>query len=248
SWALSLAALARHVAQGAADQPLPTLLPDEAAQLALWEHGPALMPPAPRFDRLFQDLAQAQPEALALITAAGTRTYAEVEAGVGALAAALRRQGLRRGQVVGVLTDRSPTLPTAVLAVWRAGGAYVPLTSDLPGDRLAFIAQDAGAQLILALDGHTPPDPLAALGLPLLRPEEVRDAGTPMDEDLREDVGADPAYILYTSGSTGGPSLRRPPSSPPPVCAPTPRWMPRSAPWPPPCAGWACAGARWWAF
>ncbi|WP_145622728.1 non-ribosomal peptide synthetase, partial [Nitrospirillum viridazoti] len=204
SWALSLAALARHVAQGTADQPLPTLLPDEAAQLARWEHGPALTPPASRFDRLFQDLARAQPEAPALITAAGVRTYAEVDAGIGALAATLRRQGLRRGQVVGVLTDRSPALPAAVLAVWRAGGAYVPLTSDLPGDRLAFIAQDAGAQMILALDGHTPPDALAALGLPLLRPEEVRDVSLAA-EDLPGDVGADPAYILYTSGSTGTP-------------------------------------------
>ncbi|MEA1673116.1 non-ribosomal peptide synthetase, partial [Nitrospirillum sp. BR 11163] len=204
TWALSLAALARHVARGAAGQPLPLLLPEEEARLAGWEQGPELVPPAPRFDRLFQDLARSQPDAPALITAAGMRTYAEVEAEVSALAAALAARGLRRGQVVGILTDRSPALPAAALAVWRAGGCYVPLTSDLPGDRLAFIAQDAGAQMILTLDGHTPPDALAALGLPLLRPEEVRDV-SPADEDLPRDVGADPAYILYTSGSTGTP-------------------------------------------
>jgi amino acid adenylation domain-containing protein/thioester reductase-like protein len=187
--------------------PLPALRAEEEARLATWEAGPALVHPVATLPRQFSRIAAADPHRPALVTDTGVTTYGAFEAGADALARVLRGLGVERGRVVGVFTGRSPALPQAVLAIWKAGGCYLPLTSDLPGDRLAFIARDAGVHTIVALDGLDLPPALAGAGIPVLRPEEPYSGGRPGGRPVWEDEPGpdDPAYIIYTSGSTGQP-------------------------------------------
>ncbi|MEO0034779.1 MAG: hypothetical protein RLZZ501_802, partial [Pseudomonadota bacterium] len=194
--------------------PPPRLLPDEIRRLAAWEQGP---PPRPDVTDLVSCFARwverdpdrpaviaaAGPRSRGEIAAAGPRSRGEIAAAAAALAARLAAAGLRRGERVGVLTHRSATLPETVLGLWQAGAVYLPLTADLPPERLGLIARDAGIRRLVALDGLTPPPPLAAL--PRLDwPEPV---ARPVRRPGRRPApsGADPAYILYTSGSTGQP-------------------------------------------
>ncbi|OYD81562.1 non-ribosomal peptide synthetase [Azospirillum brasilense] len=211
AWTAALAGWARRLAdpERAPGNALPALLPDEETLLAAWEHGPAMPHPVPCFHHRFAALARSQPDRPALITDDGEVSYAAMNARTNALAHALLAQGVRTGDAVGVLTERSPALPEAVLAIWKAGAAYLPLTRDLPADRLAFIARDAAIRVVVALDGHALPDALAQAGYAVLRPESLtgdfRAAHAHEPEAGERSTPGDPAYIIHTSGSTGVP-------------------------------------------
>jgi len=204
-WIESLAESARVWGEGSLDfeAPPPALLPGEAALLARWQTGPVLPLPAPSLPARVRDWAARQPDAPALVTGSGVTSFAALEVRAERLADALRRHGAKRGRPVGVLTHRSAALPEIVLAIWNAGGVYLPLSADLPPERLAFIAQDAGIELIVALDGLDPPAGLDRL--PLLRPETLPAIAPVPRRAAAGPSGDDPAYIIYTSGSTGQP-------------------------------------------
>ena len=101
-----------------------------------------------------------------------------------------------------------PALPCDGCSVsGKPGAVYLPLASDLPPERLAFMARDAGVTLLVALDDATAPDALSHALPPAFRPEA-------MTPDFRRSHAERPnvpgdaddlAYILYTSGSTGRP-------------------------------------------
>ena len=184
---------------------LPLLLPEEEKLLEEWQKGPNLPLPANSFPELFRKVAERYPDQPALVTDAGIHSYEMVNGRADALACALLKLGVGRGEVVGVLTERSAALPETVLAIWKAGACYLPLTADLPAERLAFMAQDTGLRIIIVLDGLSLPPELAAGHFKTLRPENIPVGAVDppgIDKTIKAD---DPAYIIYTSGSTGVP-------------------------------------------
>ncbi|WP_261398716.1 AMP-binding protein, partial [Streptomyces misionensis] len=91
-----------------------------------------------------------RPEATALRCGDDSATYAELDALSGGLAAALRRTGVGEGGPVGVLLRRGLWSVAAIEGIWRAGGAYVPLDPELPAQRLAYMAEEAGLHCVVA--------------------------------------------------------------------------------------------------
>ncbi len=207
AWIESLAEWARFLAGDGCrpDAPPPALLPGEEKVLATWRQGPTLPLTTPSFHELFRQLAHAQPDRPAVVTEGQARSFAAIEARANALAHALLERGVTRGRPVGILTDRSVYLPEAVLAVWKAGAAYLPLSVDLPAERLAFIAHDAGIRVLIVLDGHAVPAPLAEAGYAVLRPESIAGNRPDAPSQGRMVQPSDLAYVIYTSGSTGQP-------------------------------------------
>lgn len=210
AWIESLAGWARFLCSRdrVPESPLPALLPREEEVLSSWEHGPALPPRAPSFPARFEQWAHVAPDCPALITEQGAQSYAEVNARSNALAHALLAR-VARQEVIGVFTDRSTVLPETVLAIWKAGACYLPLVKDLPGDRLAFIARDAGIRLVVVLDGLEPPPSLVEAGCEIFRPESLGvdylSSHSHAVSQVDGVAGSDRAYIIYTSGSTGVP-------------------------------------------
>ncbi len=153
--------------------------------------------------------AQATPGAPALRTPGIEWSYAELAARSSALAAALSGHGVVPGSVVGLALGRTPAAVVAVLAVLRAGGIVLPLDPSYPASRLQYMARDAGLRLLLAAS-----DALAARfafdDFPVLVLDPLgQPRGTPADgarPPAVVPVAPDaPAFILYTSGSTGEP-------------------------------------------
>ncbi|MFS8174543.1 AMP-binding protein, partial [Vreelandella titanicae] len=91
-----------------------------------------------------------------------------------------------------------------MLAILKAGGAYVPLDPEYPTERLAFIAEDSGIELLLTqhhLRGSLPvADSLSVVELDRL--DVAHHASTNPAVVLH---GEHLAYVIYTSGSTGRP-------------------------------------------
>jgi amino acid adenylation domain-containing protein/thioester reductase-like protein len=143
-----------------------------------------------------------QPDAIALIMKGSTRTYSEVFQESSTMTAALQAAGVRAGDTVGIVMDRSEYLVIGMLAVMMAGGAYVPVDPANPDDRIHFVLQDAGCTFVLA-----DPDKLERVKAMNLTAQVVTPKELPTGNALAEMKGlpADTAYIIYTSGSTGMP-------------------------------------------
>jgi len=135
-------------------------------------------------------------------------TYAQLAAGVAATAALV---GPARGGQVALLCRHGATTVTALLAALVAGRAYVPLDPAFPDARLAAILADSGADVLLTDAEHAERAArLAELaGRPEVRLVRIAPPAGPAEPDLAALAGPaepdDPAYLLYTSGSTGAP-------------------------------------------
>ena len=185
--------------------PPPRMLPEEEKLLECWQKGPLRTWPVSTFPGLFERIASLYPNRLALITDNSVQSFEIINKRSDALAHAILKHNVQRGETVGVLTERSTSLPETVLAIWKAGACYLPLTADLPAERLAFMVRDSALRNIIALDALVVPSQLCSDNLIILRPEEL------LTETLDSPVinsaitPDDPAYIIYTSGSTGLP-------------------------------------------
>src|SRR5262249_22517700 len=118
----------------------------------------------------------------------------------------LRGLGVGPEVVVGVCLDRTPALMVALLGVLKAGAAYLPLDPTYPGERLAFMLADCGAEALVttpALRERVPG--FAARAVLRMDADGNEIAAQPHENPLRTAGPANLAYVIYTSGSTGAP-------------------------------------------
>jgi len=142
---------------------------------------------------------------VALSCASEHLTYAEVDAITDRAALRLRARGIGRGSRVGILSERSLEPILAMLAILKAGAAYLPLPPQAPRQALARILTVANPVLILVQAGLE--DRLeTSLDCPVLPIETVRDTDiSPGVAHWPSIEATDPAYVMFTSGSTGEP-------------------------------------------
>ncbi|MDC9613220.1 amino acid adenylation domain-containing protein [Xenorhabdus khoisanae] len=160
--------------------------------------------------QLFEQQVEKTPDATAVTHQAQIFSYAELNVQANRLAHQLISLGVVPDQRVAICVTRSPAMVVALLAVLKAGGAYVPLDPAYPGDRLAYMLNDAApldsVPLIVLADNTG----RAALGEEALAKFTVLDPNTLPDQpDNSPQVPAltsrHLAYVIYTSGSTGTP-------------------------------------------
>ncbi|WP_052000143.1 non-ribosomal peptide synthetase [Caenispirillum salinarum] len=178
------------------------LMPDvECSALDTWAKGAEAPVPAATVLEMIGRWTADTPDAPAVRWwDGGALSFAELDARARSLAAVLRARGVGRETRVGLLLDRCPEMPAALLAVLMAGGAYVPLDPAYPADRLAYMVADSGAALVLTREGLADKVPEGAEAL------SVDTALDPAPNAALPAVAAeDLAYVIYTSGSTGRP-------------------------------------------
>jgi amino acid adenylation domain-containing protein len=148
---------------------------------------------------LFERQAAGTPGRVAAICGGERITYAELQRRVGSLAAALREAGVRPGCFVGILEERGLDFLVAMLAIFKAGGAYVPFEPGYPEDRLRYMIEDSGISILVTRSGGIGE---SFTGLRLIDPAA---SGEGAERPFPAGDPRDPAYMLYTSGSTGLP-------------------------------------------
>ncbi|WP_425086162.1 amino acid adenylation domain-containing protein, partial [Streptomyces hainanensis] len=186
---------------------------DNWSGLTEWSGATRVEPVARPVHELIAEVAGEHPDVVALSAPAESGpaerlSYAELEAGAELLARGLRARGVGEGSVVAVCLEKSPRLVTALLAVLRAGGAYLPLDPEHPAGRLTYMADTAGAALVIAEERGA--KRLAGAKAPAVSPDELRAEGAAAPPAAATVVDLDsPAYVIYTSGSTGRPKAVR---------------------------------------
>jgi amino acid adenylation domain-containing protein len=170
--------------------------------------GPRRELPDRRVHELFEQQVEAHPDAIAAVQGSRQWTYSELNGRSNQLARALLARGLRREEVVAVVTERNLDWMTAVLAIFKAGGVYLPIEPHFPADRIAAMLSRADCGVVLTEPASTSTLDQALTSLPgtemlFIEAAYQEDHST---DDLGVDVAPDQlAYIYFTSGSTGEP-------------------------------------------
>ncbi|WP_406252134.1 amino acid adenylation domain-containing protein [Streptomyces atratus] len=153
---------------------------------------------------LFTAQAARTPDAVALVREDRRLTYRELDGAANALAHRLVAEGVRPGDAVGLLFDRSFAYVITVLAVMKSGGVYVPLDPRQPEERLGWILSNTGATLLVT---DRPAGETGFAGdLPALRLDDT--SATADTATTAPDVTVHPdqaLYMMFTSGSSGTP-------------------------------------------
>ena len=190
------------------------LLPEaERRQVVVeWNRTAADYPRDQCVHHLFQEQAQLTPEAVAMVMAGDTLTYARLDALSDHLAGHLRTCGVESGDLVALRMERSFDLIIGILGILKAGGAYWALEDHLPEERLRRMLAAARPRLLLTRDasvteltGLLPDDSteptVAIAGIEHLLASPAAETAPPP----RPARSTDPVYLNYTSGSTGEP-------------------------------------------
>ena len=185
---------------------LPLLMEAERHQMLVeWNDTQADYPRDSCVHQLFEAQAERTPDAVAVVLEDRQLTYRELNIRANQLAHYLQALGVEPEVLVGICVERSLEMVVGILGVLKAGGAYLPIDPSYPGERLAFMLEDAQVRALLTQERLIARFPLLETQIVCL------DTGWNNIIRQREDIpssGVTPenlAYVIYTSGSTGRP-------------------------------------------
>ncbi|HEY0370700.1 MAG TPA: amino acid adenylation domain-containing protein, partial [Thermoanaerobaculia bacterium] len=157
--------------------------------------------------QLFEQQAEAQPDAVAVVYEGESLTYAELNARANQLAHYLINLGVQPDDRVAICTERNIDLIVGLLGILKAGGAYMPLDPTYPQDRLTWMLEDASPVALLVhsdVADLLPETDITTLRLDVDIPVLTRRLAT-HNPQLPTVTSGNLAYVIYTSGSTGTP-------------------------------------------
>ena len=136
---------------------------------------------------LFYRQCRENPEKTAIVDSTGSYTYRQLDELSSGVAAYLAENGLDKKPFAAIRIGRSKDFMVAAMGVHKAGMAYVPIDLDYPQDRVDYMLENSGAEVVLTQELIS-----EAMLHPGKREEIIPDENTF-------------AYMIYTSGSTGRP-------------------------------------------
>jgi amino acid adenylation domain-containing protein len=184
---------------------LPMLTPEESRwMLREWNDTKADYPRESSVHRIFEEHVKANPWAVAIAHGKETITYGQLNILANRLARRLKDLEVMPRMAVAVCIERSINLVACELAILKAGGIFVPIDPTDPSERISLIINSSGSGIVLTKRG------INIEGQGALRviyiDEEIKAIDHLDGCNLTKTVKADdPAYIMYTSGSTGIP-------------------------------------------
>ncbi len=129
-------------------------------------------------------------------------TFAGLNERANQLAHRLRAEGVRPGDIVALMVERSFAMIIGILGIVKAGGAYLPMPPDNPPDRTDYMLKDGGVKVLLVKTKKAGGIDFAGVTINLDDPDVFHGStANPVILNKPQDL----AYVIYTSGSTGRP-------------------------------------------
>ncbi len=149
---------------------------------------------------LLQRAVETHPQKIAIVDRERKVTFAELCIQAKKIGAVIKQHGLMNSPI-GVIAERNADTLIFFFAVLFSGNFYIPIDPDMPPEKKRHIFEDADLKIILGTPGMH--DMLSSVAF----------SGTYITQnDISDDLvsipnvgGDDPAYMVYTSGSTGIP-------------------------------------------
>ena len=161
------------------------------------------------FIEKFFTKASAIPNQLAFKCGTQQLTYRETATMVDKLARVLLGRGVRAGDHIGLVMQRSHLLYIALLTALRCGAAYVPMSLHNPPERIMDMLALADSRLVLT-DSETLQKKLSAYEGEYVCVDSELTSEQQSQYPATEGIpplwqGSQTAYIIFTSGTTGTP-------------------------------------------
>jgi fatty-acyl-CoA synthase len=153
---------------------------------------------------------RARPRQQAIVFGDTAQTWAELDAITDALARGLAARGVRKGDRVAVMMLNRPELAHVIVATLKLGAISVPLNFRLTARELAPLLVDAGPRVVVVeedlaglLEAGAAETEFEIYSVDGDSGRPYADLLDPGDAPVVEIAGDDPAFICYTSGTTG---------------------------------------------
>jgi amino acid adenylation domain-containing protein len=185
---------------------LPILPKAEKNEISVaWNSTQKELPEKPYLHVLFEEQARRTPDSIAIVFDDSHLTYQELNTRANQLAHHLLDLGVNPGTLVGVYIERSLEMIIALLGILKAGGSYVPLDPNFPQDRLDYMLDDTGLNILLTQENLS-----SLVAVPDINKIHLDTHWTEIENQPASNPSAslspdDLAYVIYTSGSTGRP-------------------------------------------
>jgi amino acid adenylation domain-containing protein len=147
---------------------------------------------------LFEAQVARSPDTIAIVDGDHELSYAQLNCRANQLARYLLSGGVGFGEYIPIVMSRGTALIIAELSVLKIGCTYVPIDPETPQSRRDFMIHDCGAKRVLSAQA-------------MLDANRYSD-GTLSEQELPGGASSQlasptstPAYVMYTSGSTGEP-------------------------------------------
>ncbi|MEG4634602.1 AMP-binding protein [Microcoleus sp. AR_TQ3_B6] len=156
----------------------------------------------------FLAVAQANPNALAVITDNGTWTYKALALRTRQIADAIDQwfknetgRSADVSDIIGISLDKNADLLASMIAIMALGAAYVPIDPELNRNTQTYILDRCNCKLVVCK-----PDALRGIDtIGRIDPTAIEIDGKPKLIEPRAHL-EDRCYTIFTSGSTGHPS------------------------------------------
>lgn len=184
-----------------------TILPQTERNLLLseWNQTKVPYPGNKCVHDLFEEQAEKTPHAIAIIFEDTHLTYKQLNEKANQLANYLQGKGVGTETMVGICVERSLELIIGLLGILKAGGAFVPLDTSYPIERLLFMLEDTGVNLLVTekkLENYFSKN---VSQIVLLDDDWQKIAGQSTSVPQSNVQSENLLYVMYTSGSTGKP-------------------------------------------
>ncbi|MDQ3927016.1 MAG: long-chain fatty acid--CoA ligase, partial [Actinomycetota bacterium] len=168
---------------------------------------------------LLRNSVEREPDRVAIVDGDAEYTYEDLARQSGALCSALQDAGVKKGDRVGILMEKSWEAVVAMLAASMAGAAYVNVNPLLKAPQIQYIIGDCDIRVLIGdseklktlepgtiagtafYKGEEPPAEISGSLTDVA--EALEHGDTP--KETRRVSEVDLGTILYTSGSTGLP-------------------------------------------
>jgi amino acid adenylation domain-containing protein/non-ribosomal peptide synthase protein (TIGR01720 family) len=155
---------------------------------------------------LIEEQVASSPKATALVFENEQLTYGELNKRSNQLAHYLQKKGVKAETLVPICVERSLEMVIGILGILKAGGVYVPIDPDYPADRISYMLEDTGAELVLSskVSREKLNGPMVTSVIEL--DSDWEQIEKEKNSNLQTEIHPEQlAYIIYTSGSTGKP-------------------------------------------
>lgn len=129
-------------------------------------------------------------------------SYEELDKRSNQLSRFLRKTGVKRNTVVGIMAEPSVNMAVGMLGILKAGGAYLPIDPKFPQQRINYLIKDSQCSIVLTdqENEHKFDDRVRTV---LLNHNTYKEELSHYIENINQPE--DLAYVIYTSGTTGKP-------------------------------------------
>lgn len=139
----------------------------------------------------------------AIVSKNNSMTYQQLNETSNRLAALLQQKGVRPGDIIPLIAQRTPEMLVGLLAIVKVGASYIPIDARYPAKRIRFIVEQSQASLLLvsntSLSDIIQYDDREIITIDTISQSLVP---SPLIGTLNPDSSA---YIIFTSGTTGTP-------------------------------------------